>query len=396
MSKLHAKHLKVAVAGVLLTAVAIGGWRLAQSRMGSLNQVDAVSIDMAKPDVIIQSDTFNQLPQQLLTIPVIKDVLTQDVVFYYQQAPSKLSLSGSLQRLAFEHNVQLQDRIIDKMLARGGEMYAWRGQTNKPDYWLFVGDSNAFSKTAEVLAKVAMDDSQLLQVGSLKIDGDKTPLYAVRYQGKTGLFAHTAHRVVFLSDAGMLFDLKTQPKKELQLEAKTTYQDDGTEKTTPLPMPKAPPLEGKIIGERVDMVEKLLSKRPENQQAITAPLHLNKAPQHQHSVYFSSAMLTLSYQSFMDGFVGSRFEFDGTQWQQAVAVNPSRLPTASWNGNALFQQMPHNAAFCANAPVNWTSVSEQAGKLATKTDSLALAQFDSPVLACWYSDKPAAAPLFVT
>ena len=396
MAKFQSKHIKMAVGGVLIATVAIGGWRFAQNRMGSLSQVDAIHIDMAKPDVVIQSDSLNQLPSKLLTIPVIKDILTQDVVFYYQEAPAKQSLQGALQRLAFDHNLRFEDRIIDKMLARKGDLYVWKGHTNKPDHWLFVGNSDAFSKFSEVLAKVALDDSQLIQVDTIKVDGNKIPLYALTYQGKTGLFAATAERVVFLSDAGMLMDLKSKPAKELQLEAKIDTDKDGNEKVTPLPMPKAEKPDGKLISERANMVEKLLSKRPENQQTINQGLGLSKAAQHPHSVYFSAAMLTLSYQDFMGGFQGSRFEFDGNTWQQAIALKPSLLPNHEWNGTDLFAHMPHNAAFCANAPIEWNSLNTQAKKLPTTTDALNLAQFNSPVLACWYAGSPAAAPLFVT
>ena len=106
MAKFQSKHIKMAVGGVLIATVAIGGWRFAQNRMGNLSQVDAISINMAKPDVVIQSDQFNQLPAKLLSIPIVKDVLTEDVVFYYQEAPSKLSLQGALQRLAFDHKLR--------------------------------------------------------------------------------------------------------------------------------------------------------------------------------------------------------------------------------------------------------------------------------------------------
>ena len=396
MAKFQSQHIKMAVGGVLIATVAIGGWRFAQNRMGTLSQVDAIHIDMAKPDVVIQSDSLNQLPSKLLTIPVIKDILTQEVVFYYQEAPAKQSLQGALQRLAFDHNLRFEDRIIDKMLARKGDVYVWKGHTNKPDHWLFVGNSNAFSTVSEVLAKVALDDSQLTQVDTLKVDGDKIPLYALTYQGKTGLFAATSERVMFLSDAGMLMDLKSKPAKALQLEAKIDTDTDGNEKVTPLPMPKAEKPEGKLISERADMVEKLLSKRPENQQTINQGLGLSKTAQSQHSVYFSAAMLTLSYQDFMGGFQGSRFEFDGSTWQQAIALKPSLLPNHEWNGTDLFAHMPHNAAFCANTPIEWNSLNTQAKKLPTATDALSLAQFNSPVLACWYAGSPAAAPLFVT
>lgn len=396
MPKIHRKHINILVGGVLLTAVAVGGWRLASSRLGALNQVDAIHIDMAKPDVVIQSNQFNQLPQQLLSIPVLKDILTQDVVFYYQQAPSKLSLQGSLQRLAFEHNVQWEDRLINQMLAREGEMYVWQGHTNKPEHWLFVGNSNAFSKTSEWLAKIALDDSQLVQVDTIKVDGDSIPLYAVRYQGKTGLFAATANRVAFLSDAGMLVQLKPTPKQELQLEAKVEYDQDGKEKITPLTMPKAEPLKGSLISDRVDIVEQLLSQRPEKQHTITDGLNLTKDKQQPHSLYVSAAMMTLSYQDLMDGLVGSRFVYNGSNWQQAVAVKTNFLPSQQWDGSKLYQQMPHNAAFCSAAPINWQALAKQADKLPSKTDALALPSFNQPIVACWYSNSPAAAPLFVT
>lgn len=396
MAQFQPKHIKMAAGALIIATIAVGGWRFAQQRLGSLSKVDAIYIDIAKPDVVIQSDNISQLPRQLLTIPVIKDILTPEVVFYYQNAPTSLSLQGSLQRLAFEHNLTIEDRLIRKILDRKGEFYVWKGHTNKPDHWLFVGDSDAFSQLSEILAKVALNDSQLIEVDTIKVDSKSIPLYAVRYQGKTGLFAATANRVMFASDAGILMQLEAAKPQELQLEAKVEYGEDGKEKITPLAMPKAQELKGKVISERIDVVEKLLSKRPEDQQILVQGLQIQKTAQHPHSIYLSASMLTLSYQNLMTGFAGSKFEFNGQNWQQALAVNASALPGQKWDANELFQHLPHNAAFCANTPIDWQSLSKLTDDLPTKTDALNLAQFNSPVVACWYANSPAAAPLFVT
>ena len=42
-----------------------------------------LQIDLNEPDLFLDSDSLSQLPKDLLTIPFLHDVLSEDFVFYY-------------------------------------------------------------------------------------------------------------------------------------------------------------------------------------------------------------------------------------------------------------------------------------------------------------------------
>ena len=60
-------------------------------------------VNLARPDVLIVSEELSALPRELLRIPLLRDVLTEDFAFYYEHNPERDMLAGTLRRLAFEH-----------------------------------------------------------------------------------------------------------------------------------------------------------------------------------------------------------------------------------------------------------------------------------------------------
>lgn len=47
-----------------------------------------LQIDLNEPDLFLDSDSLSQLPKDLLTIPFLHDVLSEDFVFYYRHHPN--------------------------------------------------------------------------------------------------------------------------------------------------------------------------------------------------------------------------------------------------------------------------------------------------------------------
>mgnify|MGYP000405615761 CR=1 FL=1 len=51
----------------------------------------------------------------LLTVPFLKATLTEDFVFYYETHADRLGLIGSLRRIIYEHDLKLQDSLIEQL-----------------------------------------------------------------------------------------------------------------------------------------------------------------------------------------------------------------------------------------------------------------------------------------
>ena len=78
------RSLKLGVAAVVIL-VLVGGV-LAVRRGGALVlDAPAIALDLARPDALVQTASLADLPRDLLTVPMFRDVLTEDFVTYYEQ-----------------------------------------------------------------------------------------------------------------------------------------------------------------------------------------------------------------------------------------------------------------------------------------------------------------------
>ena len=71
-----------------------------------------IPIDFSEPDALIQSQSLVQLPRDLLKVPLLKATLTEEFAFYYEEQEARLSLAGTLRRLAYEHDLNIGDQLI--------------------------------------------------------------------------------------------------------------------------------------------------------------------------------------------------------------------------------------------------------------------------------------------
>jgi uncharacterized protein YfaA (DUF2138 family) len=86
-------------------------------------------LGLSRPDALLETRSLSQLPKDLLTVPFLKATLTEDFVFYYETHADRLGLIGSLRRIIYEHDLKLQDSLIEaafrstgrcRPVARGG------------------------------------------------------------------------------------------------------------------------------------------------------------------------------------------------------------------------------------------------------------------------------------
>jgi uncharacterized protein YfaA (DUF2138 family) len=356
------------VLGLSVAAVAIQAiWRPLAPHAHVAAQL--ADIDLAQPDALIRSERLSALPRDLLQVPLLHDVLSEDFVNYYEVNEGRLSLSGTLRRIAYEHKLELGDEVIRRALDEPAEVALWRGDHGKLKYWLLLGQRNGMSRLLQGIANVALDDSQLKKVGQLDVDGDDTPVYALAYgYQRSMLFAVHGDRMVVMSDPGML------------LNGEGALDDD-----------RSALVAGLLDGE---------ANKPAWPKSALAwgsdnpPLDAIKG----HQVSVTARFLSFGYQPFFPGIEALRFDFSAKgdhQWATQALVNPALLPD-QWNSAGLWQALPTDPAACVSLPLDWTSAGNMLSAVIGKDDAnQLLPAFSGPAAICWYGKSRLSSPLFI-
>src|SRR5471030_3019212 len=200
---------------VLVAGVAGGlGWLLHKPKLPAA-LLASDKLGLSRPDALLETRSLSQLPKDLLTVPFLKATLTEDFVFYYEAHVDRLGLIGSLRRIIYEHDLKLQDSLIEQLFDQPADVALWRGADGRLKDFLLVMDRGGLAKVLEPLAKVALDDSQLTQVGSVKVGADEVALYQLTYNAtKALLFASHGDKLVVLSNPAKLYDPQSGTAEE--------------------------------------------------------------------------------------------------------------------------------------------------------------------------------------
>ena len=173
---------------LMVMIVATAFWSHGKMSLGPWKS-NAQGFDIAYPDAFIRTNRLAALPRDLMRVPVLKDVLTEDFVFYYEENESRLSLDGTLRRIAYEHDLDLADRLIRTAIDEPAEIALWKGPNGRLTHYLIAMSRNHFAKVAEMAAKIALDDKQLKKVDQdLLVDGSPVPVFALSYSNRDTLF----------------------------------------------------------------------------------------------------------------------------------------------------------------------------------------------------------------
>lgn len=342
------------LAGVLVQAI----WRPFADH-GPI-QTPAVKLDLLHPDAIIDTPALSRLPADMLRVPLLRDVLTQDFVDYYQANPERLSVDGTLRRLAFEHDLDLSDALISRVFDEPAHVLLWRSSDGRLGYWAMSMHRNGLARLLQGLANVAASDSQLRRVASI---GD-TPVYALKLAvGHTLLFAARDDRLLVLSSPGILLDNTGVPLRD-RARAFDKMLDDGRDAS--------------LSAYQLDDT----SDTPKG-----------------HRVVVSANYLSFGYQAFFSGIQAFRFDFStggqgASDWHTSVLLAPARL-TDHWNNDSLWHSVPANAAACASLPTDWRDADTLLGHLLPQDVSATIgAQLTGPIGVCWYAQSRLVSPLF--
>ncbi|MCR6680038.1 DUF2138 family protein, partial [Escherichia marmotae] len=67
-------------------------------------------------DLFRDSDSLSPLPKDLLTIPLLHDVLSEDFVFYYQTHADRLGIERRNRSIVYANEHTLKDKIFYSLL----------------------------------------------------------------------------------------------------------------------------------------------------------------------------------------------------------------------------------------------------------------------------------------
>lgn len=355
-------RMVVAAFGSLL--VVLAGLLLYRSvgRAAYEGPVRSVSLDLTRPDALVRTRSLSSLPRGLLQVPLFRDLLTEDFVFYYEEHPDRLGLKGSLRRIAYEHRLEWNDELIAWVLDRPAEVALWRGGDGTLRYWLVSVTRGELAKVLQEAATVTLKDRYLTLAGPVTVEGKPVDFFAFEYSPRrTLLLGAYGDRVVILSEPGMLLGEDRMPRPEAE---------------------KA------IAG--------LLSPDPQRQALFRDAFRLEaEAPE--HSVVVRTHYLSFGYQRFFPGVEALRFDFGGGGWATRVLWGGEHLEATALRDQALWGALPARAAACALLPVDWRTgqaLLDRALEGAGRKPVALAEELEGPAAVCWYPGSRLQAPLF--
>jgi len=348
---------------VLVAGVAGGlGWLLHKPKVPAA-ALASDKLGLSRPDALLETRSLSQLPKDLLTVPFLKATLTEDFVFYYETHADRLGLIGSLRRIIYEHDLKLQDSLIEQLFDQPADVALWRGADGRLKDFLLVMDRGGLAKLLEPLAKVALDDSQLSVFGSLKVGSDEVPLYQLSYNAsKSLLFASRGDKLVVLSNPNKYYG---------------PANGESEESGHVSPQALAALLNG----------DKLFP------EAFGLPA---KAPEIKQRLSVNSSVLAMGYQRFIPNFAGLRLDMDDKGWHSYLAMDELENQP-DFDFKPVWQAMPLGASACVTLPV---AAEPQKPLLVKLGADEAVAQKLTEHVAgaaglCWYADSRLYTPLLV-
>jgi uncharacterized protein YfaA (DUF2138 family) len=375
------KWMAAALAAIVLAGAGVAVVKMRRPHFEG--DINALNVDLAAPFAYVSTPALSRLPRDIVQAPVVRDVLTEDFAFYYEDQEDRLSLRGAIKRIAYERETTWSDQLLATALDEPAEMAWWPDAKGAPRYWALTMTRGAVATALQGLAGIAAKDSQLSIIGTLKANGSDVDAYAlVLSPRRTLVLLSQGNRVVVLSDAGLLFNNESQASASA-----------------------------------LEVVAGLLSGDTRSQSAWRRGFGLAEQPAAapgSSAIVADARLLSFGYQHFFPGVQAVRFDVapNGATLRTSVRVKASGTLPAAPGDRELWSALPANPAACTLLPVEWAPDGKADGRRpaaalgqrrqpggpeppnADAMKALA-AQFDGPAAICWYARSQLHTPLFV-
>ena len=90
-----------------------------------------IKIDIAKPDALIITKNFSQLPIDLIKNSFVKDLIDNNIFDFYELNASLLGLRGVVKRISFEQNTTILDKLLKFAFNKPAEIAFWNPPTGE-------------------------------------------------------------------------------------------------------------------------------------------------------------------------------------------------------------------------------------------------------------------------
>jgi uncharacterized protein YfaA (DUF2138 family) len=293
-----------------------------------------------------------------------------------------MALVGTVRRIAYEHKLDLPERLIESALNEPAEVALWRDGSGRLKHFAIVMTRNTLSRAIQLVLPI-VDDVQLKSAGTLQNTDVKILVLEYGYRHRLVLLAK-GNRVVVLSDPGMLL----APKAEEETPAQSEDPPAQSEK---------PPAQSEAAAALIaGLLEGKTAFSPFAQRfQLNGPLSGK-----QHEVLIGARVFAFGYDAFMPGLAALNFTFDPKgKWQSAVLLDKTALPAQA--NERLWSALPHGASLCAALPVDWSRFAPLLKNLNEMSETSVVPetfaeQFTGAAAVCWYKDARFYTPLFVT
>jgi uncharacterized protein YfaA (DUF2138 family) len=359
---------RLAIAAVVVLGV--GAALLFGLRQRFDGPINALGADLATPFAYVSTPALSRLPRDLVKAPILRDVLTEDFAFYYEEQEDRLSLAGAMKRIAFEHNTTWPDQLLESALDTPAEIAWWPDAKGAPRYWMLAMTRGTLATALQGLASVAADDAQLSVIASLRANGADVTAYALKLSARrTLVLLSQGSRVVVLSDPGLLFDA------ERATDARALAVVSGQ-----------------------------LSADGKAASAWRRGFGLGPA-EGGHTIVADARLLSFGYQHFFPGVLALRIDLaaGGATLATALRVKSANSLPATPADRSLWAALPVAPAACSLLPTQWSQLegvmaasSAKPAEGEAKIDWKAFAQqFEGPAAICWYGASQLHTPLLV-
>lgn len=330
--------------------------------------INARGVDLSAPQAYVITSGLSRLPRDLVKAPVLKDVLTQDLVFYYEDHEDKLGLRGALKRIAYEHDTTLTDKLVATALDEPAEVALWADDKGAPRYWLIAMTRGTLARAIQGAAAIAADDQQLSILGTVRANNADVTVFALTLSPRrTLVVASQGARVVVLSDPGLLF-LKA----------------------------------GEADPESLKVVAALLSDDRKTEAVYQQRFGVGD-PGKGHTLVADAQLMSLGYQQFLPGYRALRVDVaaDGASVRTQLRVADAKTLPAE--RAPMWSALPVDPAACTLLPAQWTQIdtvlTDAPGFAPTDAQAKALKRFeanlDGPAAVCWYARSQLHTPVFI-
>jgi uncharacterized protein YfaA (DUF2138 family) len=289
-----------------------------------------------KPDLLIATQKFTSLWRDILKTSFLKKMINEDILFYYDESESALSLKGAAKRIAFEREATMFDELLGYIFDRPVQIAFWKAYHGRPDHFMGMTKRSGLTDAMLEIAKLALDDKQLHVSGTRELDGQKVTIYELNYTSRDMVYFYSLNdEIVFYSNYH-----QPLPTKDIRTKFFKESSDEVSEKDL-------------------------------------------------HTIFVETKFLSFGYQFFSPDLESLRFNFnEESGWKMALQ---GLKPLSKWD-DSLLSALPVYPALCSFVPIAHDRV-----VAIFEGPGLDLKQHLSDNLAvCWYENSKIFSPLLMT